>query len=495
MKQYNLVEINRLLKKYKDAKRDENIVSAIKAVSGEETKDTAFDIFTDEERAALEQAAQKKLAKAIITMMVHEQDFYANILLKLKKVPTWGLDNIRHRFKNLDILLEFDPFFVLDNTTNTLTYHLVHEALHIVLRHEQRINKLKHKLVDLGTQQTKDQNEIEMMEAKEVHDSKDIAADFAVNNVMPYNIKNKVPRQSIVEAPEYGVYTDGDPTAELYNDEVLNKFMHIKPNQDDGSGNNGAGGMNGASGGSGNGPSKRINQHVAPEYEDTLQEVLSNGQLDNMIRDAADSCKGIGNLPGCVQDEIERLRKPPQIDWRAALRNYVSAKLPAQSTRTWARLNRRFPYIIKGNKKRRVPLITVAIDTSGSVDDKQLETFLPEIDAIRKIHKADVEFIQCDMKIQDIKLVKAKDKFPAVFKGRGGTSMLPVWEYLDKEAKRKPDVVIYLSDLEVNADDFLDRPRNYSVVYVGTNEDMVREWSNRIKIGKFIYLKVKEEVL
>lgn len=487
-KQYNLVEISRLLKKYKEAKRDENIVSAIKAASGEEPKDAAYEIFTDEERIALEQAAQKKLAKTIIGMLVKDNDFYANVLLKLKKVPLWGLDNLRHRFKNLDILLEFDPFFVLDNTTNTLTYHLVHEALHIVLRHEKRINDLKHKMVDLGTQQDGTKNEIEMLEAKDAHDSKDVAADFSVNHMMPYHIKNKVPRTSLCEAQDYGVYTN-DSTAEQFNDAVLNKFVHIKPNNNkDGSGMQGGGGSGGGSG------QKRINQHPAPEYEDTLQEVLSSGQLDNIIKDAAAACKGIGNLPGEVQDEIERLNKPPQVDWRAALRNYVAAKLPAQSTRTWARLNRRFPYIIKGNKKRRIPLITVAIDTSGSVDDKQLATFLPEIDAIRKIYKVDVEFIQCDMTIQDIKLVKAKEKFPAVFKGRGGTSMLPVWEYLDHEAKRKPDVVIYLSDLEVNEGDFIDKPKNYSVVYVGTNEDMVREWASRIKIGKFIYLKVKEEL-
>lgn len=490
-KQYNLVEINRLLKKYKEAKRDENIVSAIKAVSGEQPQDAAFEIFSDEERVALEQAAQKKLAKTIIQMLVKDNDFYANILLKLKKVPLWGLDNIRHRFKNLDILLEFDPFFVLDNTINTLTYHLVHEALHIVLRHEQRINAINHKMIDLGTQQDgSGKNEIEMLEAKDAHDSKDVAADFSVNQMMPYQIKNKVPRSSICEANDYGVYTD-ESTAESYNDACLNKFMHIKPNDDKGgnNGNNGAGSSGGSSSGG-----KRINQHPAPEYDDQLQEVLSNGQLDNMIKDAAASCKGIGNLPGEVQDEIERLNKPPQVDWRAALRNYVAAKLPAQSTRTWARLNRRFPYIIKGNKKRRIPLITVAIDTSGSVDDRQLQTFLPEIDAIRKIYKVDVEFIQCDMTIQDIKLVKAKDKFPNVFKGRGGTSFLPVWEYLDKEAKRKPDVVIYLSDLEVNEDDFVQSPKNYSVVYVGTNESMVNEWAKRIRIGKFIYLKVKEEL-
>lgn len=488
---YNTLQINALLKKYKEAKKDEKMTAALAAMSGQEPKDVAFSVFNDEERAAVAEEAAKKLAKTTINLMVNGHEFYANILLKLKKNPVWGMDNLCHRFHNTDVLLDFDPIFVLDNTVNTLKYHLVHEVFHLVLRHEQRLSEKKDTKVDLGTEQTDDKNEIERLEATdEVYRSKDVAADFAVNQVMPHEFKAKVPKASLTEALDYGV-NPVDPTLDKYDDDVLNKFMHVKdPDNEDNNNNNGGGG----GGGSGSGK-KRINQHPQPHYEDALQEVLSSAQVDNMILDAVkNSSNGIGDLPGCILDEIEKLNKPPQVDWKAALRNFVAAKIPAQSTRTWARLNRRFPYIIKGNKKRRVPLITVAIDTSGSVDDDQLATFLPEIDAIRKIHKADVEFIQCDSQIQDISVVKPKEKFPATFKGRGGTSFLPVWDYLDNESKRKPDVVIYLSDLEVYEGDFPNKAKPYGIMYVGTNKSMVEEWSKKIRLGRFVYLKVDQKV-
>ena len=485
---YDTLTINRLIKKYKEAKKDEKMTAALAAMSGKEPQDVAFTALNESEREILANEAARKLAKAIINLMVSGYEFYAHILLKLKKSAVWGLDNISHRFKNTDVLLEYDPMFILDNTVKTIHYHLVHEVFHIVLRHEERLSKKKDTNVDMGTEQTANKNEIERLEATdEVYRSKDVAADMTVNNVMPYDFKAKVPKSSLIEGSDYGILPS-DTTVDNYDDEVLHKFMHVKDPESDSDNNNGGGGGGGSGSGSGK---KRINQHPAPEYEDALQEVLSTAQVDNMIMDAVkESSNGIGDLPGCIQDEIKRLNKPPQVDWKAVLRNFVAAKIPAQSTRTWARLNRRFPYIIKGNKKRRVPLITVAIDTSGSVDDDQLATFLPEIDAIRQIHKADVEFIQCDSQIQDVTIVKAKDKFPATFKGRGGTSMLPVWDYIDNKSKRKPDVVIYLSDLEVYEGDFVSSPKNYGILYVGTNKSMVEEWSKKIKIGRFVYLKV-----
>jgi predicted metal-dependent peptidase len=126
----------------------------------------------------------------------------------------------------------------------------------------------------------------------------------------------------------------------------------------------------------------------------------------------------------------------------------MATKVYTKKTRR--KLNKRFA----GNpalkiKQRKNTL--VAIDTSGSVSNKDLEEFFNEIHHIYKTG-TEVDIIECDAAIQRVYKYDGKQKDKIEVKGRGGTSFEPVMVYL-KEHKGKYQNIIYLTDGACSAPD------------------------------------------
>ena len=124
----------------------------------------------------------------------------------------------------------------------------------------------------------------------------------------------------------------------------------------------------------------------------------------------------------------------------------MATKVYTKKTRR--KLNKRFV----GNpalkiKQRKNTL--VAIDTSGSVSNKDLEEFFNEIHHIHKTG-TEVDIIECDAVIQRVYKYDGKQKEKIEVKGRGGTAFEPVIKYLNTH-KGKYQNIIYLTDGECPA--------------------------------------------
>ena len=87
--------------------------------------------------------------------------------------------------------------------------------------------------------------------------------------------------------------------------------------------------------------------------------------------------------------------------------------------------------------------LVVALDTSGSISTEELEVFVSELKHIARNGNR-IYVIQCDYEIQDVQLFRGKiDKI----KGRGGTSFIPVFEYVEKRRREMMvDGIIYFTD-------------------------------------------------
>jgi predicted metal-dependent peptidase len=96
--------------------------------------------------------------------------------------------------------------------------------------------------------------------------------------------------------------------------------------------------------------------------------------------------------------------------------------------------------------------IVVAIDTSGSMDDQTLKKVLGIIDNLRSFTQCKLTLIQCDAKIN--KIEEFEEYEPTNFEkytviGRGGTSFIPVFHYLDKRQRKETyhfDTLIFITD-------------------------------------------------
>ena len=95
--------------------------------------------------------------------------------------------------------------------------------------------------------------------------------------------------------------------------------------------------------------------------------------------------------------------------------------------------------------------IVVAVDTSGSIDQEEIQEFISEIDAIKSQVRASVTLLTCDSKLNYgcPWRFEAWDafQFDVEIRGGGGTNFRPVFDWVD-EQDRAPDLVVYFTDAE-----------------------------------------------
>lgn len=167
--------------------------------------------------------------------------------------------------------------------------------------------------------------------------------------------------------------------------------------------------------------------------EITLKDIIDNGKVH-----------GWGKISGNLQQTLEELTKKSKISWKQLLRKYLSNFVHDVGNwfeNSWSRRNRRqlpLPGIKKLSNK-----IMVAIDTSGSIQNTEIEQFFAEIETIIKDF-SQLVVIQWDTEINDVwQSYKRNDWKKIIIKGRGGTSVQCVFDWISEEKMNKFPVVIF----------------------------------------------------
>lgn len=99
----------------------------------------------------------------------------------------------------------------------------------------------------------------------------------------------------------------------------------------------------------------------------------------------------------------------------------------------------RFPDAM-GVKHKRKSKILVAVDTSGSVSNKDLCDFFSEINYVYKAG-TEVTILEFDADIQ--RIYQYYGKFDGSVSGRGGTDYLPPWEYYKSHIRDFNTLIIF----------------------------------------------------
>jgi predicted metal-dependent peptidase len=149
----------------------------------------------------------------------------------------------------------------------------------------------------------------------------------------------------------------------------------------------------------------------------------------------------------------------PKVDWREALREFISSTCTGNDFSTWRRPNRRFVsmgYYMPSGISEQVGTLAIGIDTSGSIGDRELSRFLGEVKGICDTVKPEcIRLLYWDTKVcrdekyvgDEVQNLTSSTK-PA---GGGGTSVRCVYEYLQKHAV-KAQAVVMLTDGYVGSD-------------------------------------------
>ena len=183
------------------------------------------------------------------------------------------------------------------------------------------------------------------------------------------------------------------------------------------------------------------------EFEDLseAEQKLIEKQLQKVLSDAKEqTVKKRGNIPGEIEGVIivEQI-VPPKFDWRGYIRRFTGVSTKVFTKKIRRKENRRYEEN-PGLKIKMRQHMLLAIDTSGSVSNTELQEFMGEIHHIYKAG-VDVTIMQCDTSIRSIEAYKGKNEINVV--GRGGTEFDPVLDYYNANQKKYTSLV-YFTDGE-----------------------------------------------
>lgn len=176
-------------------------------------------------------------------------------------------------------------------------------------------------------------------------------------------------------------------------------------------------------------------------------------EIDQAIRQGIiNHNKAIGSGRGGLDRALEEMVEP-EVDWREVLREFVKATCNAKDASSWRRVNRRYlstDTYMPSMVGEKVGHLVIGIDTSGSIQGKELSEFLAEVQAIAsEVHPEKVDLLYWDTEVagheeyEEISMTNIVSSTQP--KGGGGTDPTCMIDYM-KEKGIKPEAIIILTD-------------------------------------------------
>ena len=170
---------------------------------------------------------------------------------------------------------------------------------------------------------------------------------------------------------------------------------------------------------------------------------LVENQVDYTLKQTAETVqKQQGKIPAELQRKINELFeiKKPVFNWKAYFRRLIGNSIFVYTKKSLRKLSKRFEDNA-GLKIKQKTNILVAIDTSGSLSEKELADFFSEIHHIYRAG-AGITILECDAAIH--RVYKYNGKFDGKVHGGGGTDFAPVIEYYNERRKEFTTLVFFI---------------------------------------------------
>ncbi len=371
-----------------------------------------------------------------VIQLLSSKPFFAKLIMTMKKdfnftkYPTAGVS-----VNSTGISLHINKDFWLRLQESDRVAVLIHECLHLVHGHTARFK----------TQNIND------------HKLANIACDIAINQYitgLPTTMKITQPDGSVVEGRAM--------TYELLKEQ----FPHALPRMS----------------------SEYYFQFLKDEREKLPQDVgtmddhsqweesdLTPEQAERFVKSHVKAV-----LETCSDEERRALDKTlidelykSEVNWKQILRQFFANSEEIFTERTRKKRNRRYGILQAGLKNESKLSLAIAVDTSGSVSDDELNIFFGEIARMYDENHMVLHIMEADSIVQNCYEYKKGMKIEA--KGRGGTAYGPA---LEKAKELGVDSCIYFGD-----GDSADTPTKpkFPVLFA-----FVRKDNNPFPFGKFM---------
>ena len=323
-------------------------------------------------------------------------------------------------------ILYWSAAYVQKLSADELAFRLLHEAMHVLLRHFDRS-----KAIGVTDETARAAN---------------LAQDMCINEGL---------RKNWPTLGKDGVYpeTHKQPLGLIWEERY--RLLLKEQKQNEGEGNDGEAPGQVAAGDCGSCAAGK------PIPGEQPGEGRSEAALERMRKEVAqavqtfkpDASKNQGDVPAELKRWADEILAPAKIDWRVKLGQVIRgavASRPDASAHTWNKISRRQAGIGFGVGKPIVPATHspqprcgVVVDTSGSMSKEALTAAMVEGNGVIKAVGGQVTFAIVDAVLHACKPVKSIAEAVALLAGGGGTSMIPGFEALTKQ---KVDVGVVFTD-------------------------------------------------
>jgi predicted metal-dependent peptidase len=165
---------------------------------------------------------------------------------------------------------------------------------------------------------------------------------------------------------------------------------------------------------------------------------------------------GLHSMLRTLLADLPRVTTP----WEQILRSQLARGLAAKPGLSWSRPtrsyianqgrrgpHRRMPWEPGMSSSKTVSRLAVIVDVSGSIDDKLLESFAVEIEAMTRRSQAELTLVIGDDCVRRVVHYEpgVSELRDITFNGRGGTDFTPL---LIEADKHQPDLAVVLTDLD-----------------------------------------------
>jgi predicted metal-dependent peptidase len=371
--------------------------------------------------------------------LLNKTPFFGTVLFSLpivedESIPTAGVDGVK---------LYYNPKF-----WDSLTYKqklgvLLHEVGHLVLNHPWR-RKNREEVV--GNPKTGDMASLW-----------NVACDYAVNDLIVQALGDMQRRGDVKNLPELPKPFLWDQkyhnwAAEQIYDDLKKNMKKMTPQQQQQF-------MKSISDAKGKG-----GDHSKWEKLKGSAKTKAQARMKQITQQAAEFAKQKGDVPSGLDRLFEELE--PKENWRELLLQYVQ---PYSNDYSFNPSDRRYlesdfilPDLQDGEK---LDWIAIAIDTSGSIGQNELNHFLSEVKAILEaFDQVRVKVTFCDAEASPFAELEEWNPDQVHVTGGGGTDFRPVFDLVTKE-ETAPMALFYFTDM---MGEFPDKAPDYDLNWVRT---------------------------
>jgi predicted metal-dependent peptidase len=366
--------------------------------------------------------------------------FYA----EMKEVPTLDIETACTDGRRI----YYNPEYLSSLKPPERVFVLAHEVYHVVARHPQRVKHYR--------------SEDKLRSLPYDHEFFNKCLDYPINGDL---VKNDVGMVN----PAWCFDPSISPE-ELGEDLYEKHFKKKPPGQGGSQGQQQGAGMPVAGDGRKGGKPDPKAQARGGNFDDVLppevdpvtgkEDIPDEAEFREAVARAAAAAKAMGKMPGSFQRMVDEILEP-QVSWREHIRMLVTGKVGARHE-TWDKLNRRRiavsvnaisrgdPFVVMpGRKGFGANDVAVVVDTSGSIGQKELDSFFAEIGGIMQdVRPKRIYVIWCDARVAGVDMVSSLDELGHIKanpKGGGGTDFRPPFIWLEENQVR-PECLIYLTD-------------------------------------------------